>query len=349
MLDADETAAFDAAMRQDPGLKNAYREMESLTAAIAAATTPPVAPRAGQLESLQLRLGIGATRRTNWLGISGWAAAVVLCGVLILHDRPNGESHVAHNAVSNPVPAVAQPSLEVRPPADDLIAKSSENVGLIANEVSEATGLPTAASIEHPLPIVRVETKRLIQEIEVLRDQVENLQERDRERLEVVPDMVWPIVIRMTPPRRGMALVKETEAPPLTAMLGDALAAASNLDSSSDGVSAGSTQSLASMTTEPSAIPIYDAAIGDGTLYVRDLPPTTDEKPYILWFKPDPGEQPILVGRLPKSNNRRSEAFDFSLGAPGTIPAEFILTRDLSGQTSPPSTANTILQGPSLK
>jgi GrpB-like predicted nucleotidyltransferase (UPF0157 family) len=38
MLDADEASGFDDALRHDPELRDAYREMNSLSAAIAAAS-----------------------------------------------------------------------------------------------------------------------------------------------------------------------------------------------------------------------------------------------------------------------------------------------------------------------
>ena len=337
MLDADEAAAFDSAMRQDPELKNAYREMESLTAAVAAVTTVPISPRAGQLESLHLRLGIGATRRTNWLGISGWAAAVVLTAFLVLNNRPGGKNIVSSNPATDPVLTTQQPFPEIHPQTGELIVENSSGLELITDETLDGENLPAPAPVEPSAAIVRVETKRHIQEIEILREQIGDFQERDRKRFEVVPDMAWPLVMRMTPPRSGIALVRENEPTPLTAMLGDALTAAD-----------GSGQSLASTDGEPYAIPIYDAARDIGTLYVKDLPATEDED-YVLWRQDDSGEQPILVGKLPKSNKKKSESFDFNLGKAATVPTAFILTKDRKGQTRPPSAANIVLQGPSRK
>lgn len=344
MLDADETAAFDLAMRQDPELRNAYREMESLTAAVAVATTTPIAPRAGQLESLHLRLGIGATRRTNWLGISGWAAAAALAAFLIINNRPDEKREIAINAVTEPQPPIQQLPQKTESLSNELVLENTDEVNLITSESTVEENPSSFQTSELASPIVRVETKRLIQEIEVLREELENFQERDRERFEVVPDVAWPIVMRMSAPRSGTALVRENDTPPLTAMLGDALAAASGLAGENI-----SRNSLALTSTEPSAIPIYDAARDNGTLYVDNLPMTTDDEPYRLWVKTKSSRQAVYVGKLPKSNNRKSEAFDFNLGATATVPSEFILTKDPRGQTNPPSVSNIILQGPSLK
>ena len=56
MLDADEPAIFDQAMHHDPVLRDAYLEMDRLSAAIAASAAAPIEPRTGQLERLQNRL-----------------------------------------------------------------------------------------------------------------------------------------------------------------------------------------------------------------------------------------------------------------------------------------------------
>ena len=63
MLDPDESAIFDEAMRHDPLLRSAYREMDRISAAIAAATTPPLDPKPGQLERLQYRLSLNRPKR----------------------------------------------------------------------------------------------------------------------------------------------------------------------------------------------------------------------------------------------------------------------------------------------
>lgn len=347
MLDADETAAFDSAMRQDSELKDAYREIENLTAAVAAVTTIPIAPRAGQLESLHLRLGIGVSRRTNWLGISGWAAAAALMAFLAVNRRPDVKHEIVGNAVSDPLPSVQHPPQKIDPQPNELIVQNPGSVDLITSEVMGGEDSSPTHPTEPSPPIVRAETKRLIQEIEVLREELEDFQERDRERFEVVPDMAWPIVMRMTSPRSGVPLIKENEAPPLTAMLADALTAAS--DVSADGSIARNSPPVAYSGAEPSAIPIYDAARDIGTLYIDNLPASTDEEPYILWVTTEGSKQPVRVGKLPKSGNHKSESFDFNLGAPATIPTAFILTRGQRGQSESPSAANTVLRGPSRK
>ena len=89
MLDADESAAFDDAMRSDPALRKYALEMDRLSAAIAACTTAPVEPEAGLLERVQDRLRHRPSRTAGiWLAVTGWAAAIALALVLVLgRDR----------------------------------------------------------------------------------------------------------------------------------------------------------------------------------------------------------------------------------------------------------------------
>ena len=104
MLDADESAIFDEAMRHDPVLRSAYLEMDRLSAAIAASTALPIEPKAGQLDRLQARLGLGPSKSAQfWLTISGWAAAAVLAILLTLAP------HRDHRSVGKPTHHGRQP------------------------------------------------------------------------------------------------------------------------------------------------------------------------------------------------------------------------------------------------
>ena len=97
---------------------------------------------------------------------------------------------------------------------------------------------------------------------------------------------------------------------------------------------------------EPSAIPIYDSARDAGTLVVNNLPATTPDEAYNLWVTTKTGDKPVYVGRLPESNVRGGESFDFRLGSKATVPSGFILTRDRQGTPPLPSASSTVLQGP---
>jgi hypothetical protein len=345
MLDSDETAGFDDAMRHDLELENAYREMDRLTATMAAVATIPVAPREGQLERLHLRLGLVAPRRKNWLGISGWAAAAAL-GMILIFDsatdhRPitagqktsSGGSQLpsaTHDERSTLIESDTQPA----PPHN-----GSKNERSLAVTTSDHDG--KAAS--------KVETKRLIQEIEVLREKLANFQARDRQRFEATPGMAWPVVMRMGPPEPPADVLSEPppEESGIAAMLGDALTAA-NLRSEPADAALSVTRPLPVpvLSPEPAAVPIYDAARDTGTLVVSNLPATSPNEAYHLWVTTGRENHPVYVGRLPESTTGTADSIDFSLGSTAITPSGFVLTKDAQDKPLAPSTNNTVLLGP---
>lgn len=340
MLDADEAAGFDEAMRHNPELRNAHREMDCLAAAVAVAVTRPIAPRAGQLERLHERLGLNVVKPRNWLAISGWAAAAVLAMALLVDHQPSRGAVVMNPGV--PEPVVSRDRTASRPAAEtDSLAPEEIGVGnpLPADEPSD---LPESTG----KAVARVETRRLIQEIEVLREKLESFQERDRKRFETVDGLAWPVVMRMRPPgaveeiRDGLALRKE-DLPPLTAILGDALAFGRSGDATMSAFGA------APVPPEPSAIPIYDPARDAGTIVINGiLPAKAAGESYKLWVMTEQGGSPIYVGTLPESNAQGADIFDFSLGSKTTVPSSFVLTKGPQGQPEAPSKKNIVLEGP---
>ncbi len=325
MLDADEASGFDEAMRQDPELRDAYREMDSLSAAVAAACVAPLPPRAGQLERLQARLGLQPSKSVNWLGISGWAAAAAAVTFILAVDR---KSPVPSESVENPavphatkrevriipiVPAQEAPQIAKEPSSEELPA--SVNVAPQENDVKM---------------ISKVEAKRLVQEIAVLRKKLESVEKREQQRFEPVQGMAWPIVMTMRPPRAQNAFLPADDPDAsVVGVLGDALAGKLSLPDN---------QVAQGVTYAPSAVPIYDPATGKGTLVANNVSEGN------LWYTPMEGDQPLLVGRLPKSTEA-SESIGFELPV-ATIPVNFIITNDADGKDAPPSGTNTILIGP---
>jgi len=346
MLDADKAAAFDEAMRHDPELRDAYQKMDRLAAAVAATATAPIAPRAGQLERLHLRLGLTPAKRANWLAITGWAAAAALTLILVLdrtRDRTN--STAGQPAISAP----PQQQIVVTPPEPG-ITTEEDQILTIRPEVIVEKAPSTPRPDGDARMIAKVETKRLIQEIEVLRKQLESVLERDRERFESIPGMAWPIIVRMRPPETSAetptALAVKIDDPPITSIIGDALTAANQPPVDPLAERAIAPPPAPAPVAEPSATPIYDSARDAGTLVVSNLPATTADEAYNLWVTTKKGDKPVHVGRLPESNVRGGESFDFSLGSKATVPSSFILTKDRLGEPVPPSGINTVLVGP---
>lgn len=339
MLDADQASAFDEAARQDPELNQVVREMDELTAAVAVVSTVPVTSRPGELDRLRARLGFSGHRRSQWLAWSGWAAAAVLALLLVIQSP----STAPDSRVTGPgteVPTDPKPIV-----VDEIVQseKPVEPAGIAAAEPPLAAGNEGAP--------VRVETKRLIQEIEVLRGQLANFQKRDRERFSPVPGVAWPIVMTMRPP--GSPAEVDLAAGSLNTVLGDALAGRETLIGgrlSASDLSPEFTNDELPVPDEiapiPTAIPIYDSARDAGTLVVGNLPPLEENEAYNLWVRTTDADSPVHVGKLPATFAAGADALDFSLGSTGIVPSGFILTKDADGTPVAPRNGNTVLQGP---
>jgi hypothetical protein len=350
ILDADESAIFDEAMRHDPVLSAAHLEMERISAAIAAASVIPVEPRSGHLDRIYSRLHLGTKRRNYlWLGITGWAAAAVLTLLLYIQPRvtPSANTTVGTNSghvSGNPKPSTISQAPNTLP--------TEQNDAKDAGTPPDETAVATHIREQDVKATVKVATKRLVQEIEILRDDLEKFQNRDRVLFEAVPGMALPIVMRMNPP--GLAqndtpsLLKPDESAPITVLLGDALRLANAVENGEpvDAFNAATAVDPRTGSTPPTAIPIYDAARDTGTLVVSNLPPVEPGAAYHLWVSTANGDKPFYVGSLPESSANGSDTFDFSLGSNMVLPSGFILTKGTNNAPASPSGKNTVLQGP---
>ena len=324
MLDAQEASIFDDAMLHDPVLRSACLEMDRLAAAIAATTAVPMEAAPASLDRLQIRLGLKPSHHTHfWLAASGWATAAVLAILLALYLT--GIIDRMDNGTVTPPRVAATTKAQPLTPA----------------------GSPLASKEADTAPPTKVETKRLNQEIEVLRDNLEKFQHRDRVLFEAVPGVALPIVMAMNPPDVALedsSLMKNDEHSPLTALLGDALRALTGSPTETD--TTAPTQDAGLLPKHPTAIPIYDAARDSGTLVVSNLPPASDGEDYNLWVTTTTGARPIYVGTLPANSAAGADSFDFSLGSTMVLPSGFVLTKDPQNAPANPTEANTVLQGP---
>ena len=345
MLDSDESAIFDGALRHDPVLLSAYLEMDRLSAAIAVATTAPVAPPARQLEQLQIRLGLNRSKSNHlWLAITGWSVAAVLALLLILGRTVDLKGlRFSANSKTGRLSDAATST----PSGPD-----GQRVGISGKPGATPSDKPAASPDKSagPKAATRVETKRLIQEIEVLRDNLAKFQHRDRVLFQATPGMALPIVMTMNPPgvthEDSTAAGKNNDSP-ITTMLGDALAAMTATPARvPDGPAEGSTGATDAIPEYPTAIPIYDAARDSGTLVVSNLPLTEEGHVYNLWVATEVGARPIYVGSLPEGSASGADSFDFSLGSTMIMPSGFVLTVDPLNAPVSPNESNTILRGP---
>lgn len=335
MLDSDEAAGFDEAMRQDPELRDAYWEMNLLSATVAAASVAPLTPRAGQLERLQARLGLQSSKSVNWLGISGWsAAAAALTFILLVDDQSTVPTESVKNSAT-PHATKREVLVIQKATVEELAAQAppEENSEIAQTPgAEESTANTSAASQANDVKwITKVETKHLVKEIAVLREKLESAEKREQQRLAPVQGMAWPMVMTMRPPRATSQIVPEdaTDAS-VVSVLGDALAGRSSL--------ADNNRAAQASAATASAVPIYDPATGAGTLVANNLSDTN------LWVTTRGEVQPRLLGKIPQSSEAY-ESVGFELPA-GTIPDNFIITNDSEGKGAPPSDKNTVLIGP---
>jgi flagellar motility protein MotE (MotC chaperone) len=330
MLDSDEAAGFDEAMRQDPELRESFREMNVLCAAIAAASVTPLPPRAGQFERLQARLGLPSTKSVNWLGISGWAAAAAALAFILTVEQRQSPTP-SEGAVNSSTLRTGNREAPIKPETgeQELVSQSSENTE--SEPIKDtATNQDVATQESDARMITKMETQHLVREIAVLREKLETVEKRERQRLEPVQGMAWPIVMTMRPPQATSQITPATdEDSSVVSALGDALAGRSPLVDN---------RMAKNVAEAPSAVPIYDPASGIGTLVANNLSDTN------LWVIARGEDKPRLLGKIPQSTEAY-ESVGFDLPA-GTIPSNFIITNDSDGKDAPPSDKNTVLIGP---
>ncbi len=194
-----------------------------------------------------------------------------------------------------------------------------------------------------------LEIKRLNDEIELMRRSLEEFHERDRVMFQVLPGRALPLVMIMVAPGE-----KPVYRPPLTAMLGDALAATNRhpvvVEDAADPEpvpDSGNAETEVALVAEPPmAVPIYDAARDSGTLVVSNLPPAGEGNAYNFWVITDVGGKPVCLGNLPESSALGADSFDFSLGSSMVLPVGFLVTLDPQNAPASPTEENTVLQGP---
>ena len=227
--------------------------------------------------------------------------------------------------------------------------------------------------------VTKIETKRLVQEIAVLREKLESVEKREQQRLEPVQGMAWPIVMKMRPPNAATQIIAtegamaEAEAS-VVDLLGDALAGKASLADN---------RAKQGIVDTRSAVPIDDPAttadintsvvdvpgdalaekasladnqgeqgVVDATSAVPIYDPATGTGTLVVnnlsntnfWVTARGDSEPRLLGKIPQSTEAY-ESVGFELPA-GTIPDNFMITNDSAGKNAPPSDKNTILIGP---
>ena len=95
----------------------------------------------------------------------------------------------------------------------------------------------------------------------------------------------------------------------------------------------------------PRATSYFNEVTGNGSIYVRDMPPLEEGYDYHLWLRDAPTDQLISVGPLPQMEDG-SELIDFPHGLLGTSPSGYLLTRENTPNPLSPNQSEIILVWP---
>jgi hypothetical protein len=355
LLAPEDEPLYEAAAAEDPVMREARRLVEELACAVALQAAVPVEPPAHLLPQIKAACGLlpepavpGLARVI--LAWSGWgAAAAVAAAALALWPRPVSRPVEMASGGTTPVHLRSGlPHQSPSPPPATIPESGGGRTGADA-AVADAATAPNDTHAD-----VRSENRRLIQELAVLRPELERYRQRDRELFAAVPGRSWPLIVEMHPPG-----LKPEETPdgilssavdgyfngrtpnqkgpdPVT---GSATAPETPVDTASLPPAAGETLEI------PRAIPVYDPARDQGTLTVRHLPPPAEGSAYHLWVTAGAGSPPVLAGILP-ADIGTNDAFDFNLGSTGFVPQSYFLTQDPAGSPLAPAGGNIVLEGP---
>jgi hypothetical protein len=318
----------------------------------------PLRPRADSLSKIHRAISreMPLTAAQRWFVSSGWAVAA--CVTLLFLWKP--------------VTQMRKASPETQ------ITTTSQPTQIIENNVTQTptiVALPDALQPEiaenskqfqkqNANPRVDDVQRKLIQEIEVLRKEVEILAVRDTERLVVQGGVSWPIIMKLTRPGTdpNAAIVQD---PLLSALLNSQVPTGSPTNNETiasnnptttaragqlppnegEFLTQADSQPIATDVNMPSAVPVYDPARDEGQFIVNNLSYPQEGNEYFLWVKTNNAATPVLVGTLP-GNIQNNESFSFRLGSTGLIPQSFLVTQGAAKSPSLPSATNTVLQGP---
>ncbi len=390
MLSPEEQAAFDAAAEADGDLAAARARVEALAASVSVIHSRPVAPGEDTLAVIRKRCGIpGAgqnvisrARSRPLFAWAGWGVAAALAVLLAVREESgpltagglpdpakDGAPSVPGRTIphtSGRVPSREKPRLigKVPPPSK---SSSGVNAPEIPREApGDAAGPegepPTVAhesgAVGAGAPQEAGEKRRLIQEIETLRSELERSRQRDDLMFSPTAGRSWPLIVEMKSP----SAVKSENDPPLTSIVADALAGKTLTETKT--TEQKDPAATAQVATLPTAIPVYDPARDTGTLAIRNLPAAELGYQYYLWVATSSSGEPVFVGTLPE-NLRSTDSLDFTLGTTGIVPTAYYLTTNntlgysspvrstsvsstiqIKGTLVPPNTSNIVLQGP---
>ncbi len=102
----------------------------------------------------------------------------------------------------------------------------------------------------------------------------------------------------------------------------------------------------AESVTGPRATTYFNEITGNGSIYVRDLPPAEEGVTYHLWLEDAQSSRLIDVGALPLADGETRQLIDFPHGLVGTTPSGYLITRETHQEPTAPNKEETVLAWP---
>jgi hypothetical protein len=210
ILDAEESAAFDDALRENADLRHASREINALAVAIAVSQVKPLQTRVGDFERLQTRLGLLRQRPVNWLGITGWAIAASLALLLVVNHRARHMNLGTTKGASATPESVSGSPAKNDPEAAKMLREDNKALAISGTSDGVADGKETKAANKalaisgtsdgvadgkETKAAKKGEAMKLIQVVSVLREKLEKVAKRDQKRFEIVAGRSWPVMM----------------------------------------------------------------------------------------------------------------------------------------------------------
>ncbi len=312
---------------------------------IALENSQPLRPQGKTLNAIHRAISLHQPQ-SIWQMIyasSGWAAAAAMTMIFVLQQEKTApsSSHLAGKKTTPAATGVTTRANGVSQTLPDLpIASADSSPPISPNDQALATTIPP----KNLSPENAEGQRKLIQEIETLREKVADLTSRDSVRMAIRSGVSWPVIMKLTSPNvNAEAVVVQN---PLLGAFLEPDRALARIDS--EETSSPQTTEEPVVTpdpTLPSAIPVYDPARDLGQIMFDKVPTIEEGENMNLWVVYEGVATPQQVGTFP-GGIKDGETISFQLGSKGMIPKDFIITQDAQNAAAQPNEANILLSSP---
>jgi hypothetical protein len=323
-----------------------YLELaDEVSAVIAVENSQPLRPQGKTLKAIHNAISLHHPKSITQMlySSSGWAAAAAMAMILFLNQQ-NSTPSSSHLAGSATAPASPRPTtgenVTASPSRDEKIAAADPSASILENEHAGAT----TSAAKTILPENLDGQRKLIQEIETLREKVADLTSRDSVRMAIRSGVSWPVIMKLTSPNvNAEAVVVQN---PLLGAFLEPDRAVARIDSEETSTPQTTDEPVVTPDpTLPSAIPVYDPARDLGQILLNNVAPVEEGQSLNLWVVYDGAATPQQVGTFP-GGIKDGETISFQLGSKGMIPRDFIITQDAQNAATLPNESNILLSNP---